>query len=151
MLLKRFSVVLALLLGAGWSSARAGIYADDMARCLVDSSSTQDKTTLVRWIYVALSQNPSISSLSKVTSADIEKSNAEVGALFMRLLTESCADKTKKAIQYEGNAAMQTSFATLGQVAAAQLFASPEVNTVLEGLKKYVDPKKLEALKSGTP
>jgi hypothetical protein len=75
-----------------------------MARCLVSASSSEDKATLVRWIFMALAQNPAISSLTKATDADINKANAAVGALFMRLLTVDCVDKTKLAIKYEGGA-----------------------------------------------
>jgi hypothetical protein len=140
-----------MILTCAGSAAQAGLYTDDMSRCLVEATSREDKATLVRWIFIALSQNPAISSLSKVTGADIDKANEAVGALFMKLLTDSCADKTKKAISYEGEAAIQTSFAVLGQVAAAELFSDPKARAVMAGLDKYADKKKLDALKSNSP
>jgi hypothetical protein len=144
----RKSTVIALLVLSGVASnANAGLYTDDMSRCLVEASSKEDKATLMRWMFVALSQNPSISSLSSATAADVEKSNAAVGALFMRLLTVDCAEKTKKAIKYEGGAAIQASFEVLGRVASSELFTDPKVNAVMAGLDKYVDKKKLDALK----
>ena len=54
----------------------------------------------------------------------------------MRLLTDTCLDKSKKAIKYEGAAAIQASLAVLGQVAAADLFADPAVKKVTAGLSK---------------
>jgi hypothetical protein len=117
----------------------------------VEASSKEDKATLVRWIFVALSQNAAISSLSTATEADIEKSNAAVGALFMRLLTDACVDKAKKAIRYEGAAAMQASFEVLGRVASSELFSDPKVSAVMAGLEKHVDKNKIEALKEGEP
>ncbi len=148
----RITTAIALLaLCGGVSSTHAGVYTDDMSRCLVEASSKEDKATLMRWMFVALSQNSSISSLSKATGADIDKSNAAVGALFMRLLTVDCVDKTKKAIKYEGGAAMQASFEVLGRVASAELFSDPKVNAVMAGLDKFVDTKKLEMLKDSAP
>ena len=148
----RKSLAVALLaLGGGIPAAHAGLYTDDMSRCLVESSSKEDKATLVRWIFVALSQNSSISSLSAATPADIEKSNTAVGELFMRLLTEACAEKTKQAIKYEGGAAIQASFEVLGRVASSELFSDPKVAAVMEGLEKHVDKKKLDALKDPSP
>jgi len=117
----------------------------------VEATSKEDKATLVRWIFVALSQNPSISSLSTATAADIDKYDAAVGALFMRLLTDACVDKTKKAIKYEGPAAIQASFEVLGRVASSELFSDPKVSAVMAGLEKYVDTKKLETLKDSGP
>lgn len=146
--MRKFAALLLVALCACASSAHAGLYTDDMSRCLVESSTPEDKAALVRWIFVALSQNPAISSLSKATAEDIERSNAAVGALFMRLLTVACAEKTKKAIQYEGPAATQASFEVLGRVASAGLFADPKVQAVIAGIEKHVDRKKLDELKS---
>ncbi len=140
-----------VVLSCAANPALAGLYTDDMSRCLVESSTKEDKAALVRWIFVALSQNPAISSLSKATEADIDKANANVAAMMMRLLTEQCVDKTRKAIKYEGMAAIQTSFGVLGQVAAAELFSDPKVGAVMSGLDKTVDKKKLEALKNDAP
>jgi hypothetical protein len=148
----RQTIVIALLALCGSiSTARAGLYTDDMTRCLVEASSKEDKATLVRWIFVALSQNPSISSLSTATEADIDKSNAATGALFMRLLTDACVDRVKKVIKYEGPVAIQSSFEVLGRVATSELFSDPKVSAVMAGLEKHVDKKKIEALKDAGP
>ncbi len=75
------SVVAATLLGGCAVPALAGLYTDDLSRCLVENTSPADKITLVQWIGVAISQHPAISSLNKATDADIDKTNAAVGAL----------------------------------------------------------------------
>jgi len=77
------------------------------------------------------------------------ETNASTGALFMRLLTDSCKDKAKTALTYEGPAVIQLSFSVLGQVAAGELFASPEVRQAMSGLQQSVDAKKLEELVKG--
>jgi hypothetical protein len=56
--------------------------------------------------------------------------NASTGVLLVRRLTDSCKDNQ-----------------VLGQVAAGELFASPEVSKALSGLEQHVDKKKLEELK----
>jgi hypothetical protein len=145
------SLVAVALLGGCAEPALAGLYTDDLSRCLVENTSAADKITLVQWIVVAISQHPAVSSLNKATDADIDKTNAAVGALLMRLLTDTCVEKSKKAIQYEGAAAIQSSFMVLGQVAAADLFADSSVKKVMAGLGKYVDEKKLQALKDPAP
>lgn len=124
----------------------AGVYTDDMTKCLVEATSKEDRLSLVRWMFAAMSQHPAVTSLTNVTEGDVEKANSETGALFMRLLTESCVEVTKKAIRYEGPAAIQMSFAVLGQVASSELFTDPGVLKVMSGLEKYTDQEKLEAL-----
>jgi hypothetical protein len=128
------------------SPAFAGVFTDDLSRCLVDKTSIEDKTTLVQWIFVAMSRHPSVASLTKVTEEDVKANNQKAGALFMKLLTDSCVDAARKAIKTEGPVAIQVSFQVLGQAAVGELFTNSEVTKVMSGLDQFLDSKKLEAL-----
>lgn len=140
-------IVATILLSACSAPSVAGMYTDDLSRCLVEGTSKADKTVLVQWIVMAISQHPAVTTLNKGSAADIDQSNAATGALFMKLLTETCVEQTKKAVKYEGPAAIQGAFGVLGQSATMELFSDPEVQKVMNGLVAYVDEKKLEALK----
>lgn len=143
MRLKEIALLCIVFSGA----AHAGPYADDMTRCLVDSTTKEDRIALVRWMFSAAAANPAVAPIAKVSPQTMDDANATMGALLMKLLTESCKDKTKAAIKYEGPAVLQLSFQVLGQVAAGELFASPEVKQAISGLQTHVDAKKLEQLK----
>lgn len=138
----------ALLLAAlaAASPSFAGVYTDDLAKCLVDSTTAQDRTTLVRWMFGAATAHPDVASIAKVAPAQMEKANAAVADLLVKLLTESCVDKSKKAIKYEGAFAIQQSFQVLGQVAGTELFSNPDVQKATAGLEKHIDKQKLAAL-----
>ncbi len=127
-------------------SAHAGPYGDDLSKCLVDSSTKDDRAALVRWMFAAAAAHPAVSSIASVTPEAMDQANKTTGTLFMKLLTVSCRDKASKALSYEGPATMQLSFQVLGQVAASELFSSPEVKKSMAGLEKYVDADKLKAL-----
>lgn len=142
------SAIATLMLLLGSSTAWAGVYTDDLTRCLVDGTTKADKTTLVQWVVIAIVQHPAVTALNKGTAADIEKANAAVGELFTRLLTETCVDKARQAVKYEGAVAIQAAFQVLGQVATADLFTDPAVQKVMAGLATHVDEKKLKALQS---
>jgi hypothetical protein len=139
-------VLAASLLYGQTAPAVAGIYTDDLSRCLVESTSKADQATLVQWVVVAILQHPAVATLGKTTDLDIDKANAAAGDLFMRLLTDACLEKSKKAIKYEGQAAIQAAFSVLGQVAMQDLFTDERVKKVMAGLKEHVDAKKLAAL-----
>jgi len=139
-------ICVALLIYGVVPPALAGIYGDDLTRCLIERSSKSDHEALVQWLVVAILQHPTVAPLGKTTAADIDKANTAVGDLLMRLLTDACLDQTKKAIKYEPTA-IQAAFAVLGQVAAADIFADAHVKTVMSGVKDHIDNKKLEALK----
>lgn len=130
--------------------ALAGPDADALGRCLVVESTSEDKLDLVKWMFAAMSQHPAVSELAQVSEQDRAVSLEGMANLMTVLLTDRCADLAVTAIRNEGPIAMQTSFATLGQVAAAELFASPEVSGGLAELDSYLDHDAInEALELG--
>jgi hypothetical protein len=149
--MKTTTAIALLALYGGGSSAHAGPSTDDMSRCLVESTTKDDKAVLIRWIFVAVSQNAAASTLSTATAADIDKANAAVGALYTRLLTVDCAGKVKKAIKEEGETALDAAFKVLGGMANTELLADPKVSASLAGFGKYLDQKKFGALSDSAP
>jgi hypothetical protein len=104
----------------------------------------------MQWFVVAVLQHPTVAPLGKTTPADIDKANAAVGGLLMRLLTDACLDQTKKAMKYEPTA-IQSAFSALGQVAAVDIFSDAHVKGAMSGVKDHLDTTKLEALKDANP
>jgi hypothetical protein len=127
-------------------SAVAGPYADDLSKCLVSATTADDRMALVRWMFSAASRHPAVKEISTVTDAQLDTANKQLAELFTRLLTESCREQAVNAIKYEGQGTLSSGFQLLGQVAAQELFSSPEVTAGMAGLEKYVDADKLKAL-----
>jgi hypothetical protein len=133
-------------------SAMAGPYSDDLSKCLVSSTTVEDKQALVRWIFSAVSLHPSLEGFSALTPQRREAIDTEAGALFERLLADDCAKETRDAVRYEGDAAIGGSFELLGKVASTGLFEDQAVNQGLQGMLGKIDMKRLQqALKPGEP
>ena len=126
----------------------AGPFTDELSKCILESTSKTDRIALVRWMFAAASVHPAVKPLSSVTEKQLDEANKQTADLFMRLLTESCRQQTKKALKYEGDAALRTSFHTLGTVAGQDLFSDPKVAAGLDGLKRHLDEERLRQLKS---
>lgn len=127
------------------SSVNAGVYTDDLSRCLVESSTSANKLSFVKWMFIAISLHPAVKSMSSVSANQVDNSNKEVADIYTRLLTVACKDQAVKAIKYESTSAIQSSFTVFGQVAAKELFSNPAVAAGMSGLQKYFDTKKLNA------
>ncbi len=140
-----FSPAFALGLVMFFSShSYAGLFTDDLSRCLVSSTSAADKISLVKWMFTAAALHPAVSSIASVSKEQLDEANKKTAQLFEKLLTKSCREQTIKAVKNEGTAAIQSGFQVLGQVAARELFTSPEVAAGMAGLEKHFDAKKLE-------
>lgn len=132
------------------SPVQAGPDADALGRCLVVESTSEDKLDLVKWMFTAMSQHPAVSELAQVSEQDRVTALEDMANLMTVLLTDRCAELAKTAIRSEGPIAMQASFATLGQVAAAELFANPIVAQGLAELDTYLNHEAInEALELG--
>ena len=129
-------------------AAVAGPYANELGKCLVESTSQRDRVDLVRWMFSAAALHPAVKPISTVSEEQLDDASRTTAALFMRLLTESCRSETERALQFEGASTIETAFSVLGQVAGKEMFSSPEVAAGLALLEQYVDSAELEALAS---
>lgn len=124
----------------------AGVYTNELSKCLIDSTSTRDKMVLVKWIFSALSIHPVIKPMTSISKIQSEKINKNLANLFTRLFTESCDTEIKKALKYDGEVAIQESFELLGKIAVQELFSNSKVEKELSSLIKYFDKKKFKHL-----
>jgi hypothetical protein len=126
--------------------AVAGPYGDDMAKCLVKAASPDDRTVFIRWLFASIALHPDVASMATISAKQRDDFNKGAGALFQRLLTESCRSETKQAIRFEGPATIQYAFQVFGQAAAGNLFANPTVAAGMKDLAKYIDQDKIKGL-----
>jgi hypothetical protein len=139
------SVALALALATG-GTARAGIFTDDMTRCILRSTTDQDRVLLARWIFGSLAANPAIRDLSSVTPDQTDKMDRDFARIFQRLVLVDCRKETVIALKNEGMSALESSFETLGSSTMTHLVSGKEVDDRARSFSKYLDEQKLEAL-----
>lgn len=125
------------------ATAYAGPYGDTLGKCLVSSTSTADRTMLIRWLFVALSLHPDVQSLSAITVQQREQINKETARIMERLLTESCVKETREAMKYEGADTIEKAFSLLGEAAMRELISDPKVAAGVEDLTKNLNAEKL--------
>lgn len=131
--------------------AVAGVYGDDLARCLVETTSDSEKVMLAQWIYTVISVHPSAAALAEVSDADRTAVARQAGKVFETLLTDSCREQTAKVVKYEGADALGDSFKVLGEIAMTTLLTNPVVAAESQSFVKYVDEAKLNAVFADAP
>lgn len=136
-----------------WSAAaQASEEVDRLSQCLVESASPKDQATLVRWIFSAVGQNPSLKSMSTLTAEEREQINRNMAAMFERLMLQDCRKDAVAAMKAEGPKAVELAFGVMGQRAAQQLMSDPASTAELEKMASYLDEAKWAALmKDGKP
>jgi hypothetical protein len=126
--------------------AVAGPYSDDLAKCLVKSTTDSDKTLLMKWMFAGASLHPEVKDIGTVTDAQRDALNRSTASMVQRLLTVSCRQPFQDAVKYEGPAVLQSSFQVLGQVAGTGLFSHPSVAGFMGEFTKYLDKAAFDAV-----
>ncbi|MCG2574314.1 hypothetical protein LVY74_12210 [Acinetobacter sp. ME22] len=116
---------------------------DRLSECLVKSTTASDKTTVLQWTFVALSNHPELKQFSHVTEAQKNALDQSVAQVLQRILVDQCSAQTKAVIQADGVQAVGESFQQLGQITGEEILKIPEVKQQLNGLLRYVDLNKL--------
>jgi hypothetical protein len=119
--------------------AQAGIYTDDLTKCVVRSTSGGDQVAFMRWMFAALSTNPSLSDLASVKPQQTDELTRTVAGLMERLMLKDCRSEMVSALKYEGGGAIGAAFNTLGNVAARNLMTNPATMAEMAKLQQYSD------------
>ena len=143
------TLLLKCLLAAGLSfsmsqSALAGTYGDALTKCLVERTSSAEKTILVQWIFATIAVHPEVASMVSMDAGRRTEVNKRAAGMFQTLLTKTCLDETRKATKYEGAVVLEQSFNQLGQIAARELFTHPKVAAGMTEFGSFIDKKEME-------
>lgn len=138
-----FSALIAVALLGSAQLATAGPTVDQLSNCLVKSTTTTDKKTVLQWTFVALSTHPDLKAYSNVTDVQKEQLDKSLATVLQRILVEQCSSQTKAVIAAEGVQAVGDSFQELGQITGEEILKNPEVKGQLKGVIRYVDLNKL--------
>lgn len=128
------------------SMASAGVYTDELSKCLVKASTPADQTAFMVWLFSAMSAHPAVRALSNVTPAQRDAASKTAAGLVERFITVDCRAESVAAVKYEGPSTFEAAFGVFGQVAMRGLMADADVNAALNQLAKYMDNAKFEAI-----
>lgn len=142
----RYSAITMILLGCVSASAHGGVFTDDLSRCLVAKTSDADRTTLMRWMFAAMSMSPAISDLAQVNQAKLDLINKKAADLYSRLLLVDCRHETVAALRNEGVQSLGEAGQVLGATAARGLMNSPEGRAELSKFGDLADKTQWKAL-----
>ena len=145
--MKRFYSYLVAITAPMWlfaPDAKAGIYTDELSKCLVKSTTSVDRMIIFRWAWSALSLHPAVRASTWASAYERnEVASAGTGELFTRLITKSCKDQAVEVIRHEGHTDFGPAFNPLIEAAFTELFSDPEVMSGIIRLGKHLDGKAL--------
>ena len=126
--------------------AAAGVYTDELSKCLVASATSDDKTNMMRWLFASVTLHPEVQSMATLTPVQREELNVKATRIVTRLLTADCRRQMVAALKNEGPSSVEKAFETLGEVAMEGLMAHPAVEAGMEAFARNLDRAQLESV-----
>jgi len=117
----------------------SGPFTDEFAKCIVMKTTTQEKTDLVRWIYVTMSFHPQLMDLSNLTADDVEMANIRIADYMTNVFAYKCNEELNMAIEYEGEESVYYAFELLGEIAMTEILEDEGVSAASELFIGYID------------
>lgn len=124
----------------------AGVFTDDLSRCIIGKTSDADKVELMRWMFSSVTRDPALASMTTLTQAERDKINKSTAQLYDRLILVDCRSAAIAAIKNEGIEALHESGKALGAAAATKMFSSPAGQAELEKYSDFMDKEGWQAL-----
>ncbi|MBT5187411.1 MAG: hypothetical protein HOM01_11420 [Kordiimonadaceae bacterium] len=126
---------------------KAGEHATALSQCLENNTSEEDRNVMIKWVFMSLSNHPSITSMANISNEATMATNQQMTKLIERFMYENCFDQLKTALQSEGPKAIELSIRSYAEVAGRDLLQHPSVSGSVTGLAQHFDLKRLfEAL-----
>ena len=116
---------------------------DALTRCLIESTSPDDKRVLVKWVFSVIAQHPDIASMTRIDAAQRTAIDRDAAKVFEQLLADQCAAPLRTAMKQSGTDAIGKSFQALGTSAATDMLQNPQVVASGAGLMKHLDMQRL--------
>jgi hypothetical protein len=125
--------------------AFAGPYADELKQCFIQSSTSNDNITLIKWMAKAMVAHPALTDFSAMKSSDKAIIDKEFAAYVEKILVGDCKKQTVATLENEGLGALQGSLTLLAQFVLKELMSQKEVATEFSAFTSHIDQGKLIA------
>jgi hypothetical protein len=142
----RFLAISIALACALSTSAEAGVFTDDLTRCLVSKATDSDRDAFMAWMFSAVSADPQLQKFTTLDRTKRDNIAATAADVFQRLIFVDCRKEAIAAMKAEGQEVLAQAFGGLGRAATEQMFQSPQAQAELEALGNNFDEAKLKAL-----
>ncbi len=136
-----------LFLSIPSSNVNAGPFSEALGKCLVRSATPIDKVNMVKWIFFAMGEHPSLKSTSKVSEWEKTKNDKAMADLWTRLLTSACRKQTREGIKYEPRIALFSASKMLGRAAMHEIMTNTKVTKRIKSFSRFVDKDAMRRLR----
>lgn len=125
--------------------SHAGPNKDEFLTCLVEKTSTSDRTVFFRWLVRVINSHPDVQQMSGLSGDERSKIDRDAAAYIERLVAIDCAGPGQQAAKLEGVNVVVEALRHLGKSTMAGVMQNPVVASEGQAFAQYLDKAKLAA------
>ena len=116
----------------------AETYTNDLSKCMIEETTLSEKVDLVKWAVRLFGEHPSVDivNLDQSSTINLDK---KIGTLVSSLLLDRCKLAARKALDYEGERSIITSFGIVARASSNKIMSHPDVQAASQEWGKYLD------------
>jgi hypothetical protein len=118
--------------------AVAGVYGDELTKCVVSSLTDADKVLFAKYVFAAMAEHPTVKPMANIGAEVNASLDRDATALIARLMYTDCRKQMVDVVKFEGIDAAVPAFSMVGQVAMRYLMTDPAVGARMA--KAEADP-----------
>ena len=144
---KNFTLIVIFIFSVSFSSlVISGPYQDNLSKCIIEKTTKEEKSLLMKWMFVIISEHPSIPENYKISNKDKVLSDIDMANIVMNIFQIYCTTEAKQAYEYEGENSITESFKLLGEVAMRNLMNNDDVNMAVGRFTNYIDEEEFMSI-----
>jgi hypothetical protein len=120
-----------------------------LSNCFVENTTGRDRKDLAKWVFVAIGAHPEMKAIASISTAASDNASRATGRIFTRLMTETCVKEARATFKTNDPMAFASAFSVLGMIAMQEIMNDEDVSSGLEGIQRYIDTTKIDAVLSG--
>ena len=122
----------------------SGPFSDEFARCIVNSSTPNEKTSFIEWMIRIFNEHPELNDLVKMSDNQKIKLDKEIANIYSDLVTVRCKEEAEKAIKFEGDKSIPGAFSAFRASASQTILVHPDVAESSLKYAEYLDFSSLD-------
>lgn len=141
--MRRLALTIALIILTPFAYAQVPAV---LGKCIVGTLSASDRQDIARWVFGSMSFHPEVKQLSAENAKATQEAAQKVGAIFTRVLRDTCSTEVREAANAGGPPVVLSAINFFTQIGIQELMTNKAVLTIHSSFSKYADREGIDRI-----
>jgi hypothetical protein len=115
-----------------------------LGKCIVENISPSDRQDIARWVFASMAVHPEVKQLSAENAQATQDAVRKMGALFTRVLRDTCPSEVQEAARVGGPPVVSSAINFFTQIGIQELMTNKAVHATHASFAQYADKEGID-------